>query len=111
MKDTLLLIDANSLIHRAFHALPPFTTPDGRPSGALYGLASILIKILRERPFKFGVAAFDHPSPTVREGFYAAYKATRPPPTRLSLKLRSLTNFSQLSALKHWSTPAGKRMT
>ena len=79
MKDTLLLIDANSLIHRAFHALPPFTTPDGRPSGALYGLASILIKILRERPFKFGVAAFDHPSPTVREGFYAAYKATRPP--------------------------------
>ncbi|MDP2650941.1 MAG: 5'-3' exonuclease H3TH domain-containing protein [bacterium] len=79
MKDTLLLIDANSLIHRAFHALPPFTTPDGRPSGALYGIASILIKILKERPFEFGVAAFDHPSPTVREGFYAAYKATRPP--------------------------------
>lgn len=79
MRDTLLLIDANSLIHRAFHALPPFTTPDGRPSGALYGLASILIKILKERPFEFGVAAFDHPAPTAREGLYKEYKATRPP--------------------------------
>ena len=79
MKDTLLLIDANSLIHRAFHALPPFTTPDGRPSGALYGLASILIKVFKERPPRFGVAAFDHPAPTIREGLYKEYKATRPP--------------------------------
>ena len=79
MKDTLLLIDANSLIHRAFHALPPFTTPDGRPSGALYGLSSILIKVFKERPFEFGVAAFDHPAPTVRAGLYKEYKATRPP--------------------------------
>lgn len=79
MKDILLLIDANSLIHRAFHALPPFTTPDGKPSGALYGLSSILIKVFKERPFEFGVAAFDHPAPTVREGLYKEYKATRPP--------------------------------
>lgn len=79
MKDTLLLIDANSLIHRAFHALPPFTTPDGRPSGALYGLASILIKVFKERPAGYGVAAFDHPEKTVREKTYEAYKATRPP--------------------------------
>jgi len=79
MKDTLLLIDANSLIHRAYYALPPFTTPDGRPSGALYGLSSILIKVFKERPFEFGLAAFDHPAPTVREGIYKEYKATRPP--------------------------------
>ncbi|MBI2594675.1 MAG: hypothetical protein HYW38_00205 [Candidatus Colwellbacteria bacterium] len=79
MKDTLLLIDANSLIHRSYHALPPFTTPDGRPSGALYGLASILIKVFKERPSRFGLAAFDHPAPTIREGFYKEYKATRPP--------------------------------
>lgn len=79
MRDTLLLIDANSLIHRAFHALPPFTTPDGRPSGALYGLASILIKVFKERPSRFCAAAFDHPAPTEREGLYKEYKATRPP--------------------------------
>lgn len=79
MKDTLLLIDANSLIHRAYHALPPFTTPDGRPSGALYGLASILIKVFKERPSRFGIAAFDHPAPTIREDIYKEYKATRAP--------------------------------
>src|SRR3990167_7933312 len=79
MKDTLLLIDANSLIHRAFHALPPFTAPDGRPSGALYGLASILIKVFKERPPRFCIAAFDHPAPTVREAFYKKYKSPRPP--------------------------------
>ena len=78
MKDTLLLIDANSLIHRAYHALPPLTTAEGGPGGALYGLGSILIKVFKERPFKYVSAAFDHPAPTVREGLYEAYKATRP---------------------------------
>jgi DNA polymerase-1 len=44
----LLLIDANSIIHRSFHALPPFTGPAGEPTGALYGVASILLKLWRE---------------------------------------------------------------
>ncbi len=84
MRDTLLLIDANSLIHRAFHALPPLTAPDGRPAGALYGLASIIIKILKEGPTGEGppeyiAAAFDRPEPTHRESEYKEYKATRPP--------------------------------
>lgn len=77
MKDTLLLIDANSLIHRAFHALPPFTAPDGSPVGALYGLASILIKIFNERPPKYIAAAFDRPEPTFRHKEYKEYKGTR----------------------------------
>jgi len=78
---TLLLIDANSLIHRAFHALPPFTAPDGSPTGALYGLASILLKILnseREKP-NYIAAAFDRPEPTFRKKEFAEYKAHRPP--------------------------------
>lgn len=79
MKDTLLLIDANSLIHRAFHALPPLTTTDGAPAGALYGLASIIIKVLKERSYGYCAAAFDHPEKTEREKSYGAYKATRPP--------------------------------
>src|SRR3990167_4606900 len=78
-REQLLLIDANSLLHRAFHALPPFKTPDGKPSGALYGLASILIRVLRERPFRYVAAAFDRPEPTFREKEYSAYKATRKP--------------------------------
>ncbi|MEK7546963.1 MAG: 5'-3' exonuclease H3TH domain-containing protein [Patescibacteria group bacterium] len=76
---TLLLIDANSIIHRCFHALPKFTTPDGRPSGALYGLTSVLIKIFRETPPDYAAALFDRPEPTFRDKMYKEYKAQRPP--------------------------------
>ena len=48
MKEKLLLIDANSLIHRAYHALPPLKSPTGEPTGALYGLMSVLIKIFKK---------------------------------------------------------------
>lgn len=75
---TLLLIDANSLIHRAFHALPPLTSPSGTPSGALYGLSSTLLKILGRRKPEYVAAAFDRPEPTFRKKIFEAYKAQRP---------------------------------
>ncbi len=75
----LLLIDANSLIHRSFHALPPLTTPQGAPINAVYGLSSILLKILREHRPDYTVAAFDRPEPTFRDAMYKEYKAQRPP--------------------------------
>lgn len=74
----LLLIDANALIHRAFHAIPNLTTPDGRPSGALYGLANVLIKIFKTEHPAYAVAFFDRPEPTFRKEAYAEYKAHRP---------------------------------
>ena len=74
-RDIYLLIDANSLIHRAFHALPPFTAPDGSPVGAIYGLASILIKVIREKSPKYVAVAFDRPEPTFRKEEYKEYKA------------------------------------
>jgi len=93
-REKLLLIDANSLIHRSFHALPPFKTPDGHPSGALYGLASVLIKVLRERPPKYAAAAFDRPEPTLREKEYKEYKATRTPtPNDLIVQLKEAHNL------------------
>lgn len=76
---TLLLIDANSIIHRSFHALPPFTTPSGQPSGALYGIASILLKLWREERPAYAAALFDRPEPTFRDKIYKEYKAQRPP--------------------------------
>lgn len=75
---TLLLIDANALVHRAFHALPPLTAPDGRPIGAIYGLASTLLKVLREQPPDYVAACFDRPEPTFREVMFKDYKAHRP---------------------------------
>lgn len=75
---TLLLIDANSLIHRCFNALPPFTGPSGQPTGGLYGLANVLLKILREQHPEFIAAFFDRPEPTFRKEIFHEYKIQRP---------------------------------
>lgn len=75
----LLLIDANSIIHRSFHALPPLTAPDGAPAGAIYGIGSILLKLWREDRPDYAAALFDRPEPTFRDEKYKEYKAHRPP--------------------------------
>lgn len=75
----LLLIDTNGLIHRAYHALPPLTAPDGRPTGALYGLARLLVKALADEKPTHVAACFDRPEPTFRKVRYPEYKAHRPP--------------------------------
>ena len=76
---TLLLIDAHSIVHRAYHALPPLTTQDNTPTGALYGVARILSKILSEKKPDYAAAAFDRPEPTFRKKEFPEYKAHRPP--------------------------------
>src|ERR1700734_3237176 len=75
----LLLIDANSIIHRSFHALPPFTGPDGRPTGALYGISAMMLTLLRTAKPDYAAALFDRPEPTFRDKKYAEYKGQRPP--------------------------------
>lgn len=76
---TLLLIDAHAYIHRSYHALPPLTTPGGEPIGAIFGLASTLLKVLREIKPDYVAAAFDRPEPTFRKEQFPDYKAHRPP--------------------------------
>jgi DNA polymerase-1 len=78
MKKEFLLIDSHALIHRAYHALPPLTTPDGQPIGAVYGLARALIKTLRDHNPDYVAAAFDRPEETFRKLEFGAYKANRP---------------------------------
>ena len=74
----LVLLDTHALIHRAYHALPKFTSKNtGEPTGALYGLSAMLIKAIRELEPNYFVAAFDLPEPTFRHKIYDAYKATR----------------------------------
>lgn len=73
----LVLIDSHAVIHRAFHALPPFTNPAGGPVQAVYGFASILLKLLRELKPDYVVATFDHEGPTFRHIAFERYKATR----------------------------------
>ncbi|TSC71981.1 MAG: DNA polymerase I [Parcubacteria group bacterium Gr01-1014_38] len=73
----LLVLDANALIHRAFHALPPLTSPTGDPVGALYGLCLTLLNVLKTFHPTHVVAAFDRPEKTFRHEQFAAYKAQR----------------------------------
>ena len=74
---TLVLIDANALIHRAFYALPPMVNKKGEPVNALYGLSSILLRLVREMKPDYIIAAFDLPTPTFRHKEFEAYKAQR----------------------------------
>jgi len=55
----LVLLDAHAIIHRAYHALPELTSPDGSPSGALYGLSSMLIRIIDDLEPDFLAACYD----------------------------------------------------
>ncbi len=74
----VLLIDAHSLIHRSFHALPPLVSKNGEPTGALYGTANTLLRVLKEKSPDYAVAAFDRPEPTFRKKEFEEYKANRP---------------------------------
>jgi len=73
-----ILLDVFALLHRAYHALPKLTTPAGEPIGAVYGLASLVLKVLKELKPDLVLAAFDLPQPTFRHQEYAQYQATRP---------------------------------
>ncbi|OHA89582.1 MAG: hypothetical protein A3C70_02395 [Candidatus Zambryskibacteria bacterium RIFCSPHIGHO2_02_FULL_43_14] len=73
----LILFDAHAIIHRAYHALPEFATSSGEPTGALYGLTAMLIKIIDELKPNFLVACFDLPGPTHRHIAYETYKSGR----------------------------------
>ena len=74
----LVLLDAHAILHRAYHALPDFSSTKGEPTGALYGLSAMLIKIIGDLRPDYIVACYDLPGPTFRHEAYAAYKAQRP---------------------------------
>ena len=74
---TLVLLDAHAIIHRAYHALPEFLSQKGEPTGALYGLSSMLMKIINELEPDYIVACYDLPQKTFRHEAYDAYKAGR----------------------------------
>lgn len=74
---TFLVLDMHGLIHRAYHALPKFRSPRGEPTGALYGLSTMLMRAMRELHPDYVVAAYDLPGPTFRHEVYEKYKAKR----------------------------------
>ncbi len=73
----LIIIDCNSIIHRAFHAIPPLATKKGELVNAVYGFTSVLLKLLRELQPVYIAACFDTAAPTFRHQAYKEYKANR----------------------------------
>lgn len=77
MNNRLVLLDAHAILHRAYHALPDFSTAKGEPTGALYGVSTMLIKIIEDLKPDYIVACYDLPAPTHRHEIFKGYKAQR----------------------------------
>src|SRR3989344_5327714 len=76
----LLLIDGNSLFHRAYHALPPITDKSGEVANAVFGFSNMLIKAINETKPDYIACAFDTKAPTFRHVEFEQYKAQRVEP-------------------------------
>ncbi len=76
-KKTLALLDVHAILHRAYHALPEFESSKGEPTGALYGLCTMMIKLIKDVKPDYIVACYDLPEKTMRHEVYAGYKAGR----------------------------------
>ena len=74
---TLVLLDSHAILHRAYHALPDFASPTGEPTGALYGVTTMLLKIIEDFKPQYIAACYDLPEPTYRHEAYEAYKSGR----------------------------------
>ncbi|NCF14022.1 MAG: DNA polymerase I [Gammaproteobacteria bacterium] len=75
----LVLIDGSSYLYRAFHALPSLTNSQGEPTGAMHGVLTMILKLLRDEQPAHVAVVFDAPGKTFRDEMFADYKANRPP--------------------------------
>ncbi len=76
-KERVILLDSHAIIHRAYHALPEFVSSKGEPTGALYGLVTMLIRIINDLKPDYIIACYDLPQKTFRHVAYDGYKAGR----------------------------------
>jgi DNA polymerase-1 len=79
MAEKLLILDANSILHRVYHALPPLTTKKGELINAIYGFLLVLFRVIKEFQPEYLCACFDFPAKTFRHEKFKEYKAKRPP--------------------------------
>jgi len=77
-KEIFMLVDGSAIVHRAFHAMPPLTTYDGTPTGAVQGFFSMILKVIQELHPAHVAIAFDRPTPNFRKELFKKYQAQRP---------------------------------
>jgi DNA polymerase-1 len=96
----IILIDGSSYFFRAFHALPPLTNSKGQPTGAVYGVANMIKKLIKDYQPKVLAVVFDAKGKTFRDDLYPAYKAHRPAmPTELSSQFKPLIQLLEAMGL------------
>ncbi|NYT38420.1 DNA polymerase I [Allopusillimonas soli] len=78
MKKTLLLVDGSSYLYRAYHAMPDLRNARGEPTGALYGVISMLRRLAQDYKADYAACVFDAKGKTFREDIYPLYKENRP---------------------------------
>ena len=96
-----LIIDGSSIFYRAFYAMPALTAPSGEPTGAVVGVANIILKVLREFSPDFVAVALDAAKETFRNKLFPDYKATRQAiPDDLAAQLPLLKELFNVLGLK-----------
>lgn len=99
--EKLLIVDGNSIAYRSYYALPFLSNHEGKPSGAVYGFANILIKLLEQIKPNYVVVAFDHARKTFRNEIYPEYKMQRKPtPEELLAQLPVIREMTSLMGIK-----------
>ena len=105
-KDTFLIVDGNSLMHRAYHALP-LMDADGVYTNAIYGFLNMLLKVIKEEDVRYIAVCFDEHGPTFRHTAYADYKAGRSAtPDELRQQFRTIRELLTDMGVK-WFTMLG----
>ncbi|HHT0593505.1 TPA: DNA polymerase I [Legionella anisa] len=100
MTPPLILIDGSSYFFRAFHALPPLTNSKGQPTGAIYGVANMIKKLIKDYQPEELAVVFDAKGKTFRDECYPEYKAHRPPmPQELSTQFAPLMQLLESMGL------------
>ncbi|MES2218936.1 MAG: DNA polymerase I [Pseudomonadota bacterium] len=95
-----ILVDGSSYLYRAFHALPPLVNSKGFPTGAVYGVANMLKKLLADYDPENIAVVFDAKGKTFRDDLYPAYKATRSAmPAELILQIEPLHDIVRAMGL------------
>lgn len=101
VSNKILLIDSNSLLHRAYHALPNLKSSKGDYTGAIFGFLNLLLRIIKEQQPTHIAAAFDVHGPTFRHEMFDRYKATRKPmDSELACQVQPLKDLLALMNIK-----------
>ncbi|WP_031434409.1 DNA polymerase I [Methylomarinum vadi] len=96
----LVLVDGSSFLFRAYHAIPPLSSPDGTPTNAIYGVSNMLRKLQADHRTDYFTVVFDAPGKNFRHELYAEYKAHRPPmPDDLRVQIEPLQNLIRTMGL------------